>query len=189
MEREQQPGRDQRETDQSAQLTDEQRGCLLEQWQRLLEQREQAADDREAIADRRERRADEREQDADQRERALDERMAAAHQRDFSADQRHRDLDEQERLVDARAQEHNVPTATTQARVVAAIQRSREMVALAQARLHESEAALRRVQIKRDRDQERIDRQSAGAERTTKKIERKQVQARVWRETEQEPDR
>lgn len=119
-------------------------------------EREEAADARERLADRRERKADEREHGADARE-------AGADKREEAADERERRIAAWEAHVDERERATGGDAPSRRQRSYEQTGRVQDLLAASQARLDRSESALRRADAADGRDQDSIDRETAGS--------------------------
>jgi len=103
------------------------------------------------VADQRERRADEREREADRREVALDERQ--------------REIDDRERALDERGRELGAVVESLHQRALETVERSRVLLALSGQRVDRHEAAVRRAEAYRERQQTELSRTLAGSKR------------------------
>lgn len=123
----------------------------------------------EALADQRERKADEREREADRREAALTRRQ--------------QETDERERALQERARRLGADFLTLEQRTLAAIKRSRALLALSEQRLDRREPAVKQVAAGRDRHQAEVAaserEQAARLPDPSKRIERAKV-LRKW---------
>jgi hypothetical protein len=127
------------------------RARVADERERLAEQREREANAREALADQRERRADEREREADRREAALNERQ--------------QEIDERERELDERGRELGAVVETLHQRALETVERSRALLALSGQRLNRHEAAVKRAEGYRERQQAELSRTLAESKR------------------------
>ncbi|MFE7168968.1 hypothetical protein [Streptomyces sp. NPDC057616] len=132
--------------------------------QRATEQ-QRVADERERLADIREAAADEREAAADRREAAADTREATVDGREAAVEAWQDQLATQERRLDARHRAAGDPAPGVRERSYEQIHRSQRLMAASRERLERSEAALRRLDARDQREQDAIDRETATAMR------------------------